>query len=368
MTGSPSDPQPGWNAPGGWQSPAGGGWGGGDRGPGSGGPEGPRPGGWNAPGPARRSGLIELRPLTLSDFLDGSFRAIQRNPGPTLGLALLVQLVVAVLTVGVLALLLPRVAPELDRFVDQLGTGTVGPQTMLGASFSLLQFSAVSAVIGLFGQAIVNGLMIVAVSRAILGEKPGPGAVWRTARRRFGALIAWGVLVVVVPLVGVGVVVLLAVALGQVSPGLGAGLGVLGSMACLVVLVWLSIRLLLVPPALVLERVPLGRAVARSWALTRGSWWRLLGVYLLSWILVQAITSLLSVPVSLVVALVAGAAGAGSGGTAGMLVTSGFGTLISGIGIAYLAAVVSLQYIDLRIRREALDVQLAAELDRRGRV
>lgn len=358
MTGSPSDPQPGWGAPGGWQQPpsGSGGWGG---------------TGWGgAPGPAGRpplrSGLIELRPLTLSDFLDNSFRVIQRNPKATLGLALIVQLAVAVIVVVVQALLWQRFAPDLEQFMTDVGQGDTSAVLPGGAVGALGGYSALSGLASLLGQAVVNGLMIVAVSRAILAERPGPDAVWRTARPRLGALIGWAVLTLLVPALGISAVVLLAVLVGTASPAAGAALGVFGVLAATVVVIWAGIRLLVVAPALVLEQVPLRRAIGRSWSLTRGAWWRLLGVYLLSSILVYAIVNLVLVPVSLIGGAVAAASGDTAPGGAAMLVVSGISTVLSGIGYAYLAAVVSLQYIDLRIRREGLDVQLAAEIERRA--
>ena len=48
----------------------------------------------------------------------------------------------------------------------------------------------------------------------------------------------------------------------------------------LVVIVYLGVRISLGGPAVVIERHGAGRAIVRSWQLTRGRWWRTCGIQL----------------------------------------------------------------------------------------
>jgi membrane-anchored glycerophosphoryl diester phosphodiesterase (GDPDase) len=135
--------------------------------------------------------------------------------------------------------------------------------------------------------------------------------------------------------------------------------GVLGGLGLFVLLVWVSVRLIFVPPVLMLERQRLFPSLARAWRLTRGSFWRVLGINLLAQLIAQVVSQVLTVPTSVIGMLIAG------GDESGLASGGYIATMTIGMAIAYtipaifLAGVVALQYIDVRIRKEGLDVQLA---------
>src|SRR5699024_6846346 len=95
--------------------------------------------------------------------------------------------------------------------------------------------------------------------------------------------------------------------------------------------------------------------IARSWRLTRGSFWRLFGIMLLTVVLVSILVSILSVPFTMF-----GSVFATQGEVLVPLILSSIVQLVgSAISIPVMAAVLALLYIDVRMRKEGLDVELA---------
>ena len=98
------------------------------------------------------------------------------------------------------------------------------------------------------------------------------------------------------------------------------------------------------------------RSIPRAWRFSRGSFWRILGIYLLTSIIVYVVSQLVVTPFTLVATFaLQGDLSSGLG-----LVLINVGTAVASIlTIVFTAAVVALLYIDVRIRREGLDVELA---------
>ncbi|WP_308290530.1 glycerophosphoryl diester phosphodiesterase membrane domain-containing protein [Streptomyces marispadix] len=146
---------------------------------------------------------------------------------------------------------------------------------------------------------------------------------------------------------------------------LGVAVLVVGLIAGLVAAVWIWVRFSLAAPALMLEKQGVITAMRRSAKLVRGSWWRIFGVQLLATILVVIVASIIQMPATLI-----GMVASGQGLSAfaeGAPVTSwsyliavGIGAVIaSTITFPIRAGVTALLYLDQRIRREALDLELA---------
>jgi hypothetical protein len=135
--------------------------------------------------------------------------------------------------------------------------------------------------------------------------------------------------------------------------------------ALLVLMAWLWIRVyyLAVPP-LMLEPVGVFGAIGRGWRLTRGQFWRTFGIALLTVLITSVAGNILSFPVVMIGTL----AGAGMPDSHYALLivvaSQALGSIMSTAFTApFTAAVTSLQYLDLRMRKEAYDVEL---LDRAG--
>jgi uncharacterized membrane protein YeaQ/YmgE (transglycosylase-associated protein family) len=103
-----------------------------------------------------------------------------------------------------------------------------------------------------------------------------------------------------------------------------------------------------------LERMPVIDAMTRSFGLVRNSFWRILGIRMLTWLVVTLIAGAIAVPFDFLGHLVGGsgpelaAATVGAvGAVIGRIITAPFG-----------AGVVILLYTDRRIRGEAFDLVL----------
>jgi hypothetical protein len=118
----------------------------------------------------------------------------------------------------------------------------------------------------------------------------------------------------------------------------------------------------LTAPAVVLERLGPWAAVKRSWRLTRRSFWRLFGIFLLTLIIVIIATIVVQIPFN----FMANAAGGGAGIFGATATTGEAAVIISAIGgivgatitRPISAGVTVLLYVDLRMRREGLDLVL----------
>jgi hypothetical protein len=327
----------------------------------------PGPQAWTA---TDRPGIVPLRPLTLGEIFDGSFGALRHNPRVMLGLSALV-LTVATL-VG--ALLAQLVVPLIAGLFGGLSAGlSPAEQAELGA-LGLDGF--VAQVYGLAGGLSVTlalvtpvlfGILTVSVSRSVLGDKLSVQAVWDRVRPRLWVLIGWSLLqglgATVLVVGGILLTVVLGVLVSEVSGGLAALVVVLLVAALVVVGGWLYTRLLLVPAALVLEGQPLWATVRRAWLLTRGVFWRLLGITLLANLLVGVLAQVVGGVVGGIGAVLVGISAASGGGlpTAGLVVTTALSSLIGAIvQVVFVSGVTGLLYVDTRMRREGFDVTLTA--------
>jgi hypothetical protein len=123
------------------------------------------------------------------------------------------------------------------------------------------------------------------------------------------------------------------------------------------VVIWIEVRWAVAFPALLAERVGPTRALGRSWALVKGNWWRTLGILIV---------------VSILVSIIQAAIGATLGGIAALMpglttdFRAGLVTVVTALVSAIVGAItpiaVTMLYLDLRVRKEGVDLdQLARQ-------
>ncbi|MBO3083883.1 glycerophosphoryl diester phosphodiesterase membrane domain-containing protein [Cellulomonas fengjieae] len=340
---APTPPQPptGW----GQQQPPGA--------PGAWGPAAPPPPGVAWRPPALQPGIIPLRPLGMGEIYDGAFRAVRANPRVMFGLAALVVTLAVTLQSVVQWYIKGIIAPQLTDLSTEVDpSGQMGFAEQMGSSFGLL----VAAPVTTIATTILTGLLILSVSRSVLGQVATVGEVLRS--RRVWLVVGFTFLTGLATLLVVGALAA-AVVLLAVNDQIGAAVavGLVGSLALVVAAVWFATRTLLVPPALMLEGKKFWPTITRAWKLTRGSFWRLFGIYLLTSILAGIIAQIIVVPASVFGQLVLRDPTATSFAS---IVVTGIATVIaSTLSTTFVSAVVALLYIDVRMRREGLDVELA---------
>lgn len=314
-------------------------------------PAGPQP--W-AP-PVLQPGIIPLRPLSLGEILDGGVRAIRANPSVMFGLSSVAVAIAVLLS----ALLTYYVSGFLTAPIDSLfgsTTATLSPTQAgqlngdLSYSFGTLVTRPITALV----TTILTGLLVVSVSRSVLGRTITVREVLRSGRVWWvvGFSLLSGVAVVAVGALLTGIVVALA---ASHQTGAAVGVGLVALLGYLVAAVWFSTRTLLVTPALMLEGKGFWSTVARAWRLTRGSFWRLFGIWLLVAIIMGILEQIVVLPFSLVASLTS----SGQIVSAASLAITSVGQVIALTATTtYTSAVVALLYIDVRMRREGLDIEL----------
>lgn len=329
-------------------------------GPGApGGPAGPAGPGWQPP--ALQPGIVPLRPLGVWEIFDGAFRAVRANPRVMFGLSAIVVTVVVAIDAVVTWYLRGFLVSFFSDTLDSSGLTGLDAQSGGLAADSVAQSLGSLATLPLTSLAstVLTGLLIVSVSRSVLGQKATLRDVTKGAAKRIWWIIGFSLLttlaVLVVAGAYVGLVVLLAV--NDVSGGVIVAVGVLGALGYAVAAVWFVVRTLIVAPALMLEGGGFWRSVGRAWRLTRGSFWRLLGVYLLVQILVGIVANVAVLPATFITSLVLDDPFGTS--FASIVVMAVANVLTLTLTTVFSAAVIALLYIDVRMRREGLDVELA---------
>jgi hypothetical protein len=307
-----------------------------------------------APGPlmppALKPGVIPLRPLTLGDIFNGAFAYIRANPVATLGLATVVvvaaQIVALILQVGPLAATgeLTALRGEEASTAGAVGSSASGLATLLTTFLSNI---------------VLSGMLTVVVGRAVFGAGISIGESWQRVRGRLLPLIGLMLLEVVGVFVLVVAVVFVIVAVGTAANGAAAlAVGLLLGLGAVALLLGLSAVLAFAPPLIVLERLGVFAAIARSFKLVKGDFWRVLGIWLVAMIVTAVISGAVSIPFALTGELMLMASEStvpiliamvliAIGGAVGQIITTPFS-----------AGVVVLLYADRRMRAEAFDLVL----------
>jgi len=262
-----------------------------------------------------RRGCVALRPLGLAEILDGSFRVIRRNPGATLGLSAVLAVIRVAVTAGL-----------------QLGAY----RTLNSVQLELLGTLVVGAALG----TVLTGMLTLVVTQDVLGVRISTREVLTRLRGR-----AWALL------------------------GLALVITVLESLALLPLLVlgvWLWGLWAVAVPVLMVERSTVRGALSRSRRLVSGLWWRVWGIRALGFLLASLLGALVTVPFILLASLLTGSGFTATGVNSGVpvayvLIISVGSVLSSTLTSPIRAGIDALLYLDLRMRREGLDIVLHSQ-------
>jgi hypothetical protein len=314
---------------------------------------------------------VPLRPLALSEILDGAFQAIRTNPRTMLGFAAIVLSVTSLLSLFPQAWLQRSIGTGFQRAIDEEDP-TALIDTLMVSIMAVLPTSVLTWV----ALTVLNALLVVAVNAAVLGEKTSPAQLWQQVRGRVPAVLGLSLLTGLI----VGAGSLLAAAVVAVpgtllvlndQPWVGFPLILLALLPALAVGVTLLVRTALAGPVLLIERSTVGVALRRAWRLVGGSFWRVLGILLLVWVLTSMTSLLIQVPFGAIAVLVdVGFDNPLHDKWIPTLISTAVnvvGQTVSGTIIQpWSAAVVALVYLDLRMRREGLDLELIRAAEARS--
>lgn len=247
-----------------------------------------------------------LRPLSIGEILDTSFQLYRRY-------------FVTLATIGIVCTAIPLM---FDVYIEASG-GRLGHVAL--AMFSALLLMVLNSV--------ATAATVFVVSEGYLGREVGAGEGLQLAAPFVGRLIVAQILYSILAFFG---------ALLFIIPGL-------------IVLVGMS----LTAPALVVENLPSSTAaLGRSWTLTKGARWKLIGIFI-------PLVLLLVVPmigITVVVGLLAAIIGldpSGNSASVGVL-GAAFAGLVQMLVYPLFNCALTIAYYDQRIRKEGFDLELLA--------
>jgi hypothetical protein len=321
--------------------------------------------GYGYPGYGRSGpepGGIPLRPLAVGEILSGAFTSIRQNPAATLGLSAILLTCYGIASAAV-SLALRGVLSNLNLSSGQTLTDAQARHDLFQVFAIVLPSFLGLLAIAFLVELILTGLLTVVIGRGVLGRKVSMGEAWRIGLPRLPAILG-AVVLTALCIIGPGLVVAAGVvilALAHIKAA-AIAVGVLGGIAAVCLTIWFSVMLSLATPAVVLERQGPARALGRSWRLVRRSFWRVLGILLLAAIIVGVAGFVLQVPFAIIEAIAGG-----SGGIFGLTATRTIAAVIIGAVGSIVAGAVTrpisagvtvLLYLDMRMRKEGLDLAL----------
>ena len=291
----------------------------------------------------------QLRPLGVGDVLDRTFTVYRSKPLVFIGLSaiwyLLLVLVFVVLAVAIFA-------GALAAFARQATTPS--PEQIAGAAVGIIGFVLVAIVVAIIAISAQSASLVYAASRRYLAKDVAIGESFRAGLSASGRLFIAGVLVFLA-IVGVWAVLLIVAAI--TNQGLAFFLAIL---AAIVATAYLGCSWLVAPVIVVVEKMGPIAALGRAWGLSGGNRWRILGIQVLLFILNLVLSLLIG-------GLFGGLVAAGAqGGTPGQIGVTSIVQSIVNLASTIIWAPVewiafTVLYYDLRVRKEAFDLQLAAE-------
>ena len=270
--------------------------------------------------------------MPLGELLDESFKLYRRHFTVIAGVALVIivpNLILSLISGSYRAnpiTYLQNVAQNLNN-PDALATIQAQQGAYTSSPLYLLSFPLAALLVPFS----VGALYRAATSLAA-GNVETIGSVLSGTLRRYFAV--WGVVILAV-LLFVGVIAIVTIP----------------------VVIWVAIRWSVAIPALFAEGIGPVKALGRSWNLVRDNWWRTLGILIIVSIMVSLIETALQVLFGGVAAVVPGLTGDLRAG-----VVTTVTTLVDALVGAITPIAITMLYLDLRVRKEGLDLdQLARQ-------
>jgi hypothetical protein len=304
-----------------------------------------------------------LHPSSLSEILDRTAQIYRSRFLVFLGIAVIPTAALLVLAGGAI-LAVVRWGSKGGGSISAASVGIL--LVAFAAGFVLVVLPILLAITSL-----ANAAMNHAAARAYLGQtttiRDSYKAVWRRGWLYTGLYAFEIVAIWVLPIGAWSVLVVLSAGLAALAQAVGLGSGGLFVLAGFLVVIglvtygfWMALRLSLAFPACVVEQMGAWAALKRSSSLTQGTKGRIFLLYLLgaalNWLLSIAIT----LPLTIVTALLPGSTSPHHTETVGLVV------LIVAYGAAFAVQALTrpvygialiLFYYDQRIRHEAFDIE-----------
>lgn len=269
-------------------------------------------------------GGFRLRPLAIGDVLDGTFQIYRRQ------FISFITVMAVVVVPSTLLSLLAALAGVLSETALARDIPTAAGITAVLLIFLLAIVASLAAI-------VAGGAATLVASGAILGQPIGVWDAYREALQRLGSLLLSGLLV-----------------------GLAIGLLIITCLG-IPIAVYVAIGWGLIFPAIMLEGRGATDAMRRSWRLVDGHRWRLLICSILIGLIVAILVSIPSGLFAFASGIVMAISGGGVAAAIGVQIGNAF---FQAVGQTLFGAItyilMTLLYYDLRVRKEAFDLEQRA--------
>lgn len=304
-----------------------------------------------APQATAQPGVIPLRPLTISDLFDGTFKTLRSNPGVVFGFSMLVMAITATISAA-LYFLIPQ-----DMLLGSFTEAGVPLDAALEVSH-LMVSNGILSVLSLFSALVISGILSVAVTDAVIGRKITISQAWERCKGRIGALLGnqllnallFLVIAIIVILVAILITGALISTLDSTSPVALFLLLLILVPVAFIPIFYLSVRFVYCATVIVVEKQGPLAAFSRSWAMTRSNFWATFGRFILVSLMVQIATSILGTITGIVTAVLATALPGSFAAVVSLYLTA----LTQGLALPLMGIFITLMYIDRRIRTEGI--------------
>lgn len=270
-------------------------------------------------------GTMDLRPLSLGELLDRTFTLYRRHFLLFVGISAIPYLLVLALQLVSVFVSAGERTPVHPPVEQQFQAGSAATAGMAIGGLVIVGVVIATLVALLLSQ----GATVLAVSEIYLGRIATIGDSFRRVRGEFWTLL--------------GVAILSGLATG------------VASIFLIIPGIYVLCRLAVAIPSAVLEDLGPRDSLERSWGLTRENVGRILLIYLFSFILAIAASSLFEYPFTLLIVAARRDLAMVRMWTA-LMQMGGFAAQVLIAPIGTIAT--SLLYYDLRVRKEAFDLQM----------
>jgi hypothetical protein len=304
--------------------------------------------------------LIDIRPMDMGDILDGTIRVYRRNPwvfvsilAALIGIPTFFSQIANRYFFGIYAQVISP--SNMQNFSPESLRAFISPEALMAEGVMILM-----GLVMFFLQPMASAVMVHAVSETILGREVSFARSFQTVKPSFGTIILAYFLYVVIILAILAPMVGALVWMGMKPDDvfLVMPIFIIVMLACSILMFFFSVKFLFIPQAVVLDGTQAVGSLGRSYRLTAGYWWRILGIYIFISFIVGIIVGLLSQAVSVV------ELGLRAVEQIPKPLIVSLGAAVNTALALFLNPVVSiattLMYYDLRIRKEGFDVILLA--------
>jgi hypothetical protein len=293
-----------------------------------------------------------LRPMRLGQILDRTFSLYRSHFALLVGIAAFP----AAWSLAV-NLLLQAVQPAPPG--AQAAPDPAAAQRLVAEYAALLPIFALLAIVSGLVYLVASGTTAVAAARLYLGRATTMGGSYRAVRARLRSLLGMAILILFrvlgyLALAGVATAIVAGV-VTVVAPPLRPFIALLPVALVLLVGIHVLIRYSLAAPVLLLENALALDAIRRGIALMRGHRRRAFMIYLLTIVVTYAGAMLLQGPFLLAAGLIGIGPAPPAWLAAGLAVS---GSLAQSLTLPFLMVSLVVLYFDIRVRKEALDLQL----------